>query len=179
MIPVLGVLLSSLAPVLAETAANKLLGDNNPLAPAAKDAVLAVAEQVIGDKIADKTQAEEAGVQIRTDPALKLEFQRLLDARVAAASIAENDRLRLLLDDTRSARDREIALARVGIHDWRADALVATAIMAVMACVYALTLDAVQAARDFVISVGTLFAAKVGTAFDYHFGSSADRARRA
>jgi anti-sigma-K factor RskA len=178
MLPVISALLSALAPTLVNTVADKLLGADHPLADTAKKAVLEVAQEVIGDKINDRTQAEEAGVQIGTNPELKLEFQRLLNARLANDAVAETERLRLVLADTQSAREREVALAKLGMHDWRADALVATAIAAVLACVYALTLDAVQVARDFVISVGTLFAAKVGTAFDYHFGSSADRARR-
>lgn len=178
MLPFLIPLITSLAPVLAETAADKLLGDDHPMADTAKGLVLDVAEQVIGERIADKTAAEEAALQIKDDPLMRAEFIKLVNERIATELSAETDRLRALLSDTENARQRELAMARMGIHDWRADALVATAIMAVMACVYALTLDAVQAARDFVISVGTLFAAKVGTAFDYHFGSSADRARR-
>lgn len=178
MLPFLLPLLANLAPVLAETAADKLLGDGHPMAVAAKRVAVDVAEKVIGERISDKTAAEEAALQIAGDPAMKAEFIKLMNERIANELSAEADRLRALLADTADARQRELALAKMGLHDWRADALVATAIAAVMACVYALTLDAVQAARDFVISVGTLFAAKVGTAFDYHFGSSADRARR-
>jgi hypothetical protein len=109
MIPVIGALLSALAPTLANTVADKLLGADHPLADTAKKAVLDVAQEVIGDKINDRTQAEEAGVQIGTDPELKLEFQRLLNARLANDAAQETIRLQAELADRQNARNRDIA----------------------------------------------------------------------
>jgi hypothetical protein len=107
MLPFLIPLITGLGSVLAETAANKLLGDGHPLAGKAKQAVLDVAEQVIGDKIGDRTSAEEAGIQISGDPAMKLEFQRLLNARLADDAAQETMRLQAVLSDVQSARERE------------------------------------------------------------------------
>lgn len=109
MLPFLAPLISGLLPILAETAADKLLGDDHPMSDTVKRSVLAAAEQVIGGPIMDKMTAEEAAIEISGDPAMKLEFQRLMNARAADILTAETERLRAVLADVQNARAREIA----------------------------------------------------------------------
>ena len=68
-----------------------------------------MAEIVTRDRIDDETSAGEAALQISGDPAMKAEFLRLLNEKLAITTAAEAERLRALLTDVQDARRRETA----------------------------------------------------------------------
>lgn len=144
--------------------APKLIGLlKGPKAEEAAATVVNAAQVLTGTATPD-----DAVAAVRLDPALQLQFQQ---------HVADNE-LRwaeLFLQDMDSARKRDLQIRLAGINNYRADLLVGIALIGVVSITALLVnvgseLDDVV--KGFVISVGTLLAQKVGTAFDFEFGSS-------
>lgn len=113
-LPFVAALVSAVLPSLIGTAAEKILGDEHPLGDAAKNAALAVAEEVTGLKITSRQAAESAASRISEDPDAAADFQRILNDRLSTMLNAENERIRLQLADAQNARGQTIALAQTG-----------------------------------------------------------------
>ncbi len=134
-----------------------------PKAEEAATTVVAAAKALTGHENAD-----EAVASLKANPEQQLAFQaHVMDNQLAWE--------KLFLDDVASARDRDLRIQLAGIRNNRADVLVGLAVFGLVAIVVALVyigagLDDVV--KGFIISVGTLLANKVGTAFDFEFGSS-------
>lgn len=131
-------------------------------AEAAAAAVVEVAKQVTGQ--ADGDAALQA---LHADPVLVLQFQRDMAAQQVELE-------RIYLGDRADARARDVKMIERGIVNRRATYMVwlTFAAVFVIAGLLVFVADPTSPAGAYLISVGTLFAGKFGTAFDFEFGSS-------
>ncbi len=124
--------------------------------------VVEVAETVTGRKGFDAVDA------IRGDPVLALQFQ-------TAVLNVEADLDKAYLADRADARARDIALARAGQRNVRADVMIIGAVVGLLACLIVLVRFQNQVPGEVVGIVSTiagLFGACLRDAFQYEFGSS-------
>ena len=183
-----------------------LLGDvacvaANPIAGLAKVAVDAAPEIVswFGDDDATATVARLAGAvkeitgsddpakakealtdanlvfQLRQQAAQQAHLERLAQLK------AQQDAARAVLADLQSARARDQALQTSGRGNVRANLMLGIAVGGLVAIIGLLLVSHISGESTvggFIISVGSLLAGKVGTAFDFEFGSSADSAEK-
>lgn len=93
------------------------------------DTAGAVAEHVIGiaNAVTGTQTPEDAVDALKLDPALALQFKTAVMASAA-------DLEKAYLGDTQNARSRDVELAKVGIINYRANALAAVAVLLVLAC---------------------------------------------
>jgi hypothetical protein len=96
-------LLAAFAAPLADTVADAILGSDSRLAEPLAKAVIGVAEQVSGVKLAtDGGNAAEIAAAIAADPTKALDFQRLVNAAVADEMAADNERLSIVNETMRA-----------------------------------------------------------------------------
>lgn len=129
----------------------------------AASAVIEVAKAATG-----QDSGEKALSALKIDPAAVLAFRGAIADR-------EADLDKAFLADRADARARDVALARAGRRNVRADVMVAIAFLAVLSIAALLALGKIAgdtAAGGFLLSVGGMFARNIGTAFDFEFGSS-------
>lgn len=125
--------------------------------------VVGVAQAITG-----KGDGVAALSALRATPEQRLQFRRALLDREAELDLA-------YLGDRKDARARDVALTQAGVRNRRADWLI---VLAFSGCVLVGLLlafggvDAASATGGYLIAVGTLFAQRIGTAFDFEFGSS-------
>lgn len=146
----------------------------------AKDAI-----QVVRD-VTGTTDRDQAQAALDAHPGLVAQLQeKMLEVKERADQRAHEQRLAELtivgqqiagaLQDVQNARQRDVEISRSGRTNIRANVMVGIAVLGVVAIAVLLALDRVDgasAAGGFLISVGTLLAGKVGTAFDFEFGGS-------
>lgn len=126
-------------------------------------AVVGVAQAITG-----KGEGVAALQALQASPELRLQFRRELLNRQAELDLA-------YLGDRKDARARDVALAQTGVRNRRPDVLVGLAFAGCVLIGLLLAfggVDAASATGGYLIAVGTLFAQKIGTAFDFEFGSS-------
>lgn len=124
--------------------------------------VVDIAETVTGRKGLEAVDA------LRGDPALALQF------RTAVLNV-EADLDKAYLADRADARARDIALARAGQRNVRADVMIIGAVVGLLACLIVLVRFQNQVPGEVVGIVSTiagLFGACLRDAFQYEFGSS-------
>jgi len=95
---------------------------NNDTAAAVAGKVVEIAQTVTGTKT-----PEEADHVLALDSTLAIQFKTAVMANDA-------DLEKAYLGDTQSARARDIELAKVGMHNYRANVLVAAALLLVVLC---------------------------------------------
>ena len=101
--------------------------------------------------------------------------QQAHDERMAELQ-ARQEAARATLADLGNARARDLALNTSGLGNLRANIMLGIAIGGLVVIVALLLFAHVSGdstTGGFIISVGSLLAAKIGTAFDFEFGSSA------
>ncbi|WP_376957753.1 hypothetical protein ABNQ39_11530 [Azospirillum sp. A26] len=174
---------------LAATYLIPLLGDavgslfSDDAQPAAKAVTTAVAQAAIdtaakatGITITDEASMQQAAQALQADPTKLADYQRALTERALGEMAEVTKRLSLDNDDRASARAHDLAYLTTGRRNSRPDVLIGIAVVGVVACVLTLVLGKVDgntAVGGFIIGVGMLLAGKIGTAFDFEFGSSA------
>jgi len=126
-------------------------------------AVIGVAQAVTG-----KGDGAAALAALQASPEQRLQFRRELLNQQAQLDLA-------YLGDRMDARDRDVKLVQAGTHNRRADVLIALAFAGCLLVGLVLVfggIDGSSAVGGYLIAVGTLFAQRIGTAFDFEFGSS-------
>lgn len=174
MFPLLGLAAQYLIPLLGDAVSGLFSDDGSrkvaaSVTTAVAQTAISAASQLTGIPISDEASIQQAAAALRDDAAKLAEYRRVLGEQVIQLLTLDND-------DRASARQHDLAFLAAGKRNARADALIAIAVFGVIACVVTLVLGQVDgntAVGGFVISVGTLLAGKVGTAFDFEFGSSA------
>lgn len=93
------------------------------------DTAATVAGQVldIAKTVTGKVSPVEAQAALQADPALALQFQRDVMLNETALQTA-------YLGDTQDARKRDVDLVKAGVHNYRANVLVAAALLLVIVC---------------------------------------------
>ena len=124
----------------------------------------------------DPAKAKEA----LSDPNLVFQLRQLAAQQAHTERMAQlaarQETLKASLADIESARARDTALQTSGRGNMRANIMLGIAVCGLVTIVALLLLVHVNGESTvggFIISVGSLLAAKVGTAFDFEFGSSA------
>ncbi|MGQ9367684.1 3TM-type holin [Azospirillum sp. ST 5-10] len=102
MLPLLVPILSALAPVVAETAAAQIFGDDSPVAGKVADAVVSVASQVTGLPMQSTQDAQQAAQMIAADPAVLVEFQKRVNEATATVLSEETRRLQTINETMRA-----------------------------------------------------------------------------
>jgi len=166
--PVLG-----LAKVAAELAPDivDLFGDED--ATKAVERVANTVKSLTGTD--DPEKAREALADPNLLAQLRSQAQAFAHAEAMAKLEASVKAVQASYDDRKDARNRDLEMTRAGRRNYRADILVALAVTGIIACVLTLVfgkVDGNTAVGGFIISVGTLLAGKIGTAFDFEFGGS-------
>lgn len=101
--------------------------------------------------------------------------QQAHDERMAELQ-ARQEAARATLADLGNARARDLALNSSGLGNLRANIMLGIAIgglVVIVALLLFAHVNGESTVGGFIISVGSLLAAKIGTAFDFEFGSSA------
>lgn len=133
------------------------------------DTVATVAGQVIGiaQTVTGAKTPEDAREALAADPALALEFEAKAMANETALHVA-------YLGDVQSARDRDVDLAKAGIHNYRANVLAGSALLMVIGCLFIVVLD--SAADDFAKATISLILGRslgwVEQLFSFEFGTN-------
>ena len=119
---------------------------------------------------------------LEADPNLVLKFKEFELAHKAELQrlVIEQERIELerdqaILQDKRSARDRDTAIRKAGQTNIRANIMLLAAFVAVVAGWVVLYLGGAKVPEALVGSIITvvgMFARNIGTAFDFEFGSS-------
>lgn len=166
--PVLGLakVAADLAPDIAD-----LFGDDD--ATKAVERVANTVKALTGTSDPDK--AREALADPNLLAQLRSQAQAFAHAENMAKLTATVAAMKASYDDRKDARNRDLEMNRAGRRNYRADALVALAVIGIIACVITLVVGKVDgntAVGGFIVSVGMLLAGKVGTAFDFEFGGS-------
>lgn len=152
----------------------------------AKEFIPSMVGKVAGDKsgqVAEKVidvAADASGVDIRSSDDVGKAAQTIranpdLTAKVSVRlAELEQEELKAYLGDRQSARSRDVELARAGEHNWRADAMVIGAFVAVtvIAVFLIMTDELSEAVLGFVTTIGGMLMKNISTAFDFEFGSS-------
>jgi len=144
------------APLLA-----KVLGGEPSEQTAEK--VVAVAKAITGSD-----HAHEIMNVLRTDPKAVLDFQRAVGDIVLAEERAH-------LSDRQSARSRDVALIKGGRSSFRADVMVVSAAVGLVACLAALIVFQQELPGETVGIISTIagiFGACLKDAYAFEFGSS-------
>lgn len=163
---------AAVLPIVADYApaiARFLFGER---AEATATQVAKTVKQITGEDVSTSEGVQQARELLRQDPALVVRMQTELanlDAELEKA----------YLEDVQDARERDIELKRMGYRDARANILLISAYIAVLAiCVFLVwgTLEneavVTGAVGGFLIGIGGMFARNIGSAFDFEFGSS-------
>jgi hypothetical protein len=125
--------------------------------------VVAAAQAVTGTS---DPEAAKAALAANPDLLAKLQMQ---------LATLNADLERAYLADRQSARSRDVALAQAGQHNWRADLMVLSVTVGLIACVGVLAIFRQQVPGEVVgilSTVAGIFGACLKDAFGYEFGSS-------
>lgn len=138
----------------------KMFGQDQPAQVVEK--VVNIAQSITGT-----TNPEAAMAALQENEELK---QRFLDAAEARAL----ETIKVYLFDVQSARLRDIEIQKIKGSNARADWLVAAAFAGVLliGLAFILVPNLSADAKTFMATVGGMLTMKIGTAFDFEFGSS-------
>lgn len=113
----------------------------------------------------------EAAKKLNETPELLQKFQLEVDSRA-------QDWARMYIEDMQHARARDMEIQKLRGANKRADALIIAAFGGVLLCGigFLFVKEMTPQAEIFLSTVGGMLVMKIGTAFDFEFGSSADTA---
>lgn len=133
------------------------------------DKAEAVAQQVVdvAKSVTGRDDPVGALAAIKADPALALQFRQ-------AVMQHEREWDAMYLQDRQDARKRDVALARHGRYNWRADVLATLAVAGLVACVWFVARDSDMPERavNAIMFVAGVLAAAVRDVYSFEFGSS-------
>jgi len=122
----------------------------------------------------DNSSADDKIIEALTpDAILKLKESEKVHERELMSLGIEKDKLDL--QDRQGARNMRITTVTGGQGDLRADLMLGMAFAAVLTIAIVLAVGGVDvgsAVGGFLITIGGMFARNIGTAFDFHYGSS-------
>ncbi len=129
--------------------------------------VIDAAAELTGVPVTDGNSLGAVTDALRADPKLALQFQ----TRMAELELEET---KAYLDDRADARERDVEMTKAGRINWRADAMVIVAFLAVtVICIFLILTNTVNpAVLTFLTTIGGMMMKNISTAFDFEFGSS-------
>lgn len=167
-------LVADLAPPVVRFLVGEKAGAEAEKVAGAASRVAEVVRRVTDAPVATPEDVAALRERLAADAALRERLRiALAEANIELERLAL-ERERAYLADTRSARETAVARLKAGGGDARANVMLISAFVAVVAIVALLILhgDIPPEVVGFVIGIGGMFARNIGSAFDFEFGSS-------
>ena len=144
---------------------------SNPKASAIAEQVSTVIAAVTGT--ADPTAVAAALKDPTMAANLQIQLAQIHADQVKAEAEERKSELQMIVDDTKSARDRDVAFLTAGKHNTRSDILAAGTVIGLIVCILVVSILPVgQLAFGIISTVAGIFGSCMKDVFSFEFGSS-------